>query len=84
ADIIIYCYSVETAMLFVVSLLLVALAMTAWALAGHPVNPIGNLPGRMLVLSFLVAVAIYLYRDIIPYSNTIGVFCTLISAILLH
>ncbi len=43
-----------------------------------------NLPGRMLVLSFLAAVVVYLYRDKLPFSNMAGVVSMVISMAMLE
>ena len=42
-----------------------------------------NLPGRMLVASFLAAVSIYLYKDRLPFSNLAGLTSLAIAMFLL-
>lgn len=43
-----------------------------------------NLSGRMLVLSFLAAVSIYLYKDKLPFSNLAGLVSMAVSMALLE
>jgi peptidoglycan/LPS O-acetylase OafA/YrhL len=43
----------------------------------------GPIPGVMLLVCFLAGVAIYLYRDVLPFSRIGAVICLLISMILL-
>ncbi len=43
-----------------------------------------NLPGRMLVMSFLAAVAVYLYKDKLPFSNLAGLISLIVSMVLLE
>jgi peptidoglycan/LPS O-acetylase OafA/YrhL len=50
-----------------------SLAGTACALLFAPVSAFDHVPGTVLVLSFLAAVGLYLYRDKIPYSTILGV-----------
>lgn len=47
--------------------------LTVWALVVSPIDPHGNPPGRVMVLCFLAAVSLYLYRDHIPYSHILGI-----------
>jgi peptidoglycan/LPS O-acetylase OafA/YrhL len=61
-----------------------SLALTVWTLLGHPADPTTHIPGRALVLSFLAAVSLYLYRGVIPYSNVVGVLSAIAAAALLE
>ncbi len=45
-----------------------SLAATICALLISPVSPFDHVPGLVLILCFLAAVSLYLYRDTIPYS----------------
>jgi peptidoglycan/LPS O-acetylase OafA/YrhL len=49
----------------------------------HSMTYYDQAPGRMLVLSCLAAVTIYLYRDRIPYSALLGVLSGVLSAVIL-
>jgi len=69
---------------FVEVIALVSLAGTACALLFAPVSAFDHVPGRVLVLSFLAAVSLYLYRDKIPYSTLLGVGAATLSAALLQ
>lgn len=61
-----------------------SLALTARVLAGHPVDATNHVPGRMLVLCFLAAVSLYLYRDTLPYSGRLGAASAAAAAALLQ
>jgi peptidoglycan/LPS O-acetylase OafA/YrhL len=50
-----------------------SVGMTIWAITLSPIDPHGNPPGRVMVLCFLAAVSLYLYRDRIPYYNLLGI-----------
>ena len=63
---------VRRRLLFLISVASFSIALTGWVFAGHPVDPFQHVPGRVLVLCFLAAVSLYLYRDVIPYSGTLG------------
>ena len=69
---------------FVALLVLFSLAATAGAVLNNSVSPFAPLQGRVLVVAFLAGVAIYLYRDRIPYSSLIGVGAAVASAVLLQ
>lgn len=60
-----------------------SLAFTVWTIY-DPVDPTVHLPGRVLVLSFLAAVTIYLRRDIMPYSTPLGLGSAVLMALLLQ
>ncbi len=61
-----------------------SLALTVRVLSGHPVNPFTHVPGRVLVLCFLTAVSLYQYRDVVPYSNSLGAVSAVATAVLLQ
>ncbi len=61
-----------------------SLAFTVRALTGPPISGITHVPGRVLVVCFLAAVSLYLYRDRIPYSNVLGVISALATAVFLQ
>jgi peptidoglycan/LPS O-acetylase OafA/YrhL len=61
-----------------------SVAITVRVLAGHPVDTTNHVPGRMLVLCFLAAVSLYSYRDVIPYSRSLGTTSAIAAAALLQ
>jgi peptidoglycan/LPS O-acetylase OafA/YrhL len=61
-----------------------ALSATVCALLIAPVNPFSHVPGPVLVLCFLAAVSLYLYRDAIPCSPRLAVGSAIASAVLLE
>ena len=63
---------------------LLSVAGTACALSILPIGAAGALPGRVLVLSFLAAVCLHLYRDKIPYATVLGVGSAVAAAALLQ
>jgi peptidoglycan/LPS O-acetylase OafA/YrhL len=65
-------------------IVLSALSATACALVIAPVNPFSHVPGPVLVLCFLAAVSLYLYRDAIPCSPRLAVGSAIASAVLLE
>jgi len=58
--------------LLALAVLVMAVVLTILALTVWPVAADGNVPGRMLVLSFLAGVLFFLARRHIPYSATLG------------
>ena len=62
----------------------ISLVATVWALGFEPVNPFTHVPGRALVLSFLAAVGLHLYRDKIPCSPALGIGSGVVAAALLQ
>ncbi len=70
--------------LFCVVVAAASIGFTIWVLNGHPVDPESHVPGRVLVLSFLAAVAVYLFRDFIPYSNVLGIASAAIAGLCLQ
>ncbi len=75
---------VRRRLLFTISVAVLSLALTARVFSGHPVDPFGHMPGRMLVLCFLAAVSLYLYRDMVPYSGLLGVVSAIATVGLLQ
>lgn len=75
---------VRRRLLFTISVAVLSVALTAWVFSGHPVDPFNHVPGRMLVLCFLAAVSLYLYRDVVPYSGLLGVVSAIAAAGLLQ
>ncbi len=69
---------------FIEAIALLSLGATAFALLVSPVSPVDHVPGRVLVLSFLAAVGLHLYRDKIPYSPVLGAGAAFASAVLLQ
>jgi peptidoglycan/LPS O-acetylase OafA/YrhL len=61
-----------------------SLAATVYAWFIAPVSPFGHVPGPLLILCFLAAVSVYLYRDAIPYTHGLGIASAIVSAILLQ
>lgn len=61
-----------------------SIAFTVRALTGPPISGFTHVPGRVLVVCFLAAVSLYLYRDRIPYSNVLGVLSALAAAVFLQ
>jgi peptidoglycan/LPS O-acetylase OafA/YrhL len=61
-----------------------SLAATVYAWFIAPVSPFGHVPGPLLILCFLAAVSVYLYRDAIPYTHGLGIASAMVSAILLQ
>jgi peptidoglycan/LPS O-acetylase OafA/YrhL len=61
-----------------------SLAATVYAWFIAPVSPFGHVPGPLLILCFLAAVNVYLYRDAIPYTHGLGIASAMVSAILLQ
>lgn len=70
--------------LFVAALILFGTALTVQAFVMHNMRSDTHVPGRAMVLAFLIAVAIYLYRDRIPFSNLLGAASLVVSAVLLE
>jgi peptidoglycan/LPS O-acetylase OafA/YrhL len=63
---------------------LLLLALTVLICLGLTVWPIASITqSRQLVLCFLAAVVLYLYRDVIPYSNVLGAIATILTPVLL-
>lgn len=62
---------------FIASVILLSIGMTIYARLFDPIGPHGNPPGRVMVLCFLAAVSLFLYRDRIPYSNALGIASSL-------
>ena len=69
---------------FVTVISLFSIAATAAAFLFFPVSGTDHVPGRVLVLSFLAAVSLHLYRDRIPYSPALGASSAIATAILLE
>jgi len=69
---------------FVQIIVLSALAATVCALLFSPVSPFDHVPGTVLVLCFLAAVSLYLYRDAIPYSPRLAIASGMASAVFLE
>jgi peptidoglycan/LPS O-acetylase OafA/YrhL len=69
---------------FVAITVVLCFGMTIWVFGGHPVDAITHSPGRMLVLCFLAAVSLHLYRDVIPYSGALAAVSGAAAAVLLQ
>jgi peptidoglycan/LPS O-acetylase OafA/YrhL len=69
---------------FVQIIVICSLAATVCALLISPVSPFDHVPGRVLVLCFLAAVSLYLYRDAIPYSPDLAIASVIGSTVLLQ
>jgi peptidoglycan/LPS O-acetylase OafA/YrhL len=67
---------------FAVLLIGLVIAQTIWVLLGHPVT--GHMLGMVLVFSFLAGVAIYLNRDVVPYSHWLGFLSVIAAAVFLE
>jgi peptidoglycan/LPS O-acetylase OafA/YrhL len=65
-------------------LVICSLAATVCALLFSPVSPFDHVPGRVLVLCFLAAVSLYLYRDTVPCSPRLAIGSAIASAVLLE
>lgn len=70
-------------LLFLLAISAACVAFTVRVYHGHPVNSWGHAPGRMLVLSFLAGVAVYFYRDTLPYAHRLGFASGVLAAIFL-
>jgi peptidoglycan/LPS O-acetylase OafA/YrhL len=69
---------------FVRIIVVCSLAATVCALLVAPVSPFDHVPGLVLVLCFLAAVSLYLYREAIPYSPRLALASAVASSILLE
>ena len=69
---------------FVAIVAALSVAFTVRALTGPPISSVTHVPGRVLVVCFLAAVGLYLHRDRIPYSNTLGVISAVATAVFLQ
>jgi peptidoglycan/LPS O-acetylase OafA/YrhL len=65
-------------------IVLSALAATVCALLVSPVSPFNHVPGPVLVLCFLAAVSLYLYRDAIPCTPRLAVVSAIAAAVTLE
>jgi peptidoglycan/LPS O-acetylase OafA/YrhL len=61
-----------------------ALAGTVCALLIAPISPFDHVPGPVLILCFLAAVSLYLYRETVPYSLRLAIASAIASAVLLE
>lgn len=59
--------------LFLAIVIAASIGLTIWCVATDAIPISGKVPGRVLVICFLAAVALYLYREVIPYSNGLGI-----------
>ncbi len=69
---------------FIAVVAALSLAFTVRALTGPPISAVTHVPGRVLVVCFLAAVSLHLYRDRIPYSNLLGVISAVATAVCLQ
>lgn len=69
---------------FVAVVAALSVALTVRVLLGHPISPFTHAPGRVLVLCFLAAVGLYLYRDVIPYSGLLGAISAVATGVFLQ
>lgn len=69
--------------LFALVVATAALVMTFHAFSGETLNPYAPLGGRVLVFSFLAGVLIFLFKDRLPHTFLLFVFCAIGGAILL-
>ena len=69
---------------FVQIIVVCSLAATVCAVLVAPVSPFDHVPGLALVLCFLAAVSLYLYRDAIPYSPRLALASAVASAVFLE
>jgi peptidoglycan/LPS O-acetylase OafA/YrhL len=69
---------------FVALLVLLSLTATVSAALNNSVSPFAPLQGRVLVVTFLAGVSIYLYRDRIPYSTVMGLVAIIASIVSLQ
>jgi peptidoglycan/LPS O-acetylase OafA/YrhL len=65
-------------------MIICSIAATARALLLSPVSPFDHVPGPVLVMCFLAAVSLYLYRDSIPCSAPLALSAAFASAVLLE
>lgn len=68
---------------FAATVALLCLGLTIHSLVTHSVDP-AHIAGRPLVVCFLAAVVIYLYKDKLLFSNRLGIATVVISAVLLE
>jgi peptidoglycan/LPS O-acetylase OafA/YrhL len=71
-------------LVFAVIVAFLSVAFTVRVLSGHPMDTTNHVPGRVLVLCFLAAVSLYLYRDALPYSGRLGAASAIAAAVLLQ
>lgn len=69
---------------FVAVVAALSLALTVRVLLGHPISGVTHVTGRVLVLCFLAAVGLYLYRDVIPHSGLLGAISAVATAVFLQ
>jgi peptidoglycan/LPS O-acetylase OafA/YrhL len=69
---------------FVLLVVVATAALTVHDLFWTPMGQTWHISGRALVLCFLAAVALYLYRDQLPYSTRWGIVSAVVAAVLLQ
>ena len=70
--------------LFAAAVAAVCVVATVKASIVHTGDHFSYVSGRMLVMCFLAAVTIYLYKDRLPFSHRLGIGALLLSAMLLE
>jgi peptidoglycan/LPS O-acetylase OafA/YrhL len=74
---------VRNRVLFLCATIAIAVICTIWvSLHGGSMHM--HVPGRALVLSFLAAVVLYQFRDVVPYSNILALFALICACICLQ
>ena len=69
---------------FVAVVATLSVALTVRVLLGHPISPVTHAPGRVLVLSFLAGVGLYLCRGVVPHSGLLGAISAVAAAVFLQ
>lgn len=69
---------------FTIIVAVLSLGFTVRALTGPPISGVTHAPGRVLVVCFLAAVSLHLYRDRVPYSHRLGVVSAVATAVFLQ
>lgn len=70
--------------LFLGVVVALSVGLTVWCVATDAIPISGKVPGRVLVVCFLAAVSLYLYRDVIPYSHALGATSLVVLCVLVN
>jgi peptidoglycan/LPS O-acetylase OafA/YrhL len=70
--------------LFLLSVIGISVVFMVSALTNAPINANAHVPGRMLILSFLAAVSLFLYREKVPCNKLLGWLSVITTAIFLE
>lgn len=74
---------VDRRAVFFTLIILGCAALTVYAMLMMPIDPSKPLPGRILVFSFLMGVALYLYRDRVPHTYGLLAMAIVASGVML-